>query len=46
MKKIAIIDEIHEEGLKLFDNKQNFSYEIIKDTSDEKLINVLQKFDG
>ena len=46
MKKIAIIEEIHEEGLKLFDNKQNFSYEIIKDTSDENLINVLPNFDG
>ena len=46
MKKIAIIEEIHEEGLKLFDNKKNFSYEIIKDTSDENLINVLPNFDG
>ena len=46
MKKIAIIEEIHEEGLKLFDNKQNFSYEIIKDTSDKNLINVLPNFDG
>jgi D-3-phosphoglycerate dehydrogenase len=46
MKKIAIIEEIHEEGLKLFDNKKNFSYEIIKDTSDKNLINVLPNFDG
>ena len=46
MKKIAIIEEIHEEGLKLFHNKKDFSYEIIKDTSENNLINVLPSFDG
>ena len=46
MKKIAIIEEIDKEGLKLFDNNSNFSYEIIKDTSEENLIKILPNFDG
>jgi len=46
MKKIAIIEEIHEEGLKLLDNNKNFSYQIIKDTSEENLTKVLPGFDG
>jgi len=35
MNKIAIIEEIDNEGLKLFDNHSGFSYEIITDTSEE-----------
>ena len=46
MIKIGIIEEINEEGLKLFDNNQKFSYEIITDTSEENLIKVLPDFDG
>ena len=46
MYKIAIIEEIDKEGLKLFDNNSNFSYEIIKDTSEENLIKILPNFDG
>ena len=46
MNKIAIIEEIHEEGLKLFHNNKNFSYKIITDTSEENLIKVLPDFDG
>ena len=46
MKKIAIIEEIHEEGLKLLDNNKNFSYQIIKDTSEENLTKILPGFDG
>ena len=46
MKKIAIIEEIDKEGLKLFDNNSNFKYEIITDTSEENLIKVLPNFDG
>ena len=46
MKKIAIIEEIHKEGLKLFDNDPNFSYEIITDTNEDNLIRVLPNFDG
>ena len=46
MNKIAIIEEIHNDGLKLFNNNKNFSYEIITDVSEENLIKVLPKFDG
>ena len=46
MKKIAIIEEIDKEGLKLFHNNPNFSYEIITDTSEENLIKNLPNFDG
>jgi D-3-phosphoglycerate dehydrogenase / 2-oxoglutarate reductase len=46
MNKIAIIEEIHKEGLKLFDSNSKFSYEIISDTSEENLIKVLPNFDG
>jgi D-3-phosphoglycerate dehydrogenase / 2-oxoglutarate reductase len=46
MNKIAIIEEIDKEGLRLFDNNPNFSYEIITDTSEENLIKVLPNFDG
>ena len=46
MKKIAIIEEIDKEGLKLFDNNPNFSYEIITDTSEDNLIKKLPNFDG
>jgi D-3-phosphoglycerate dehydrogenase / 2-oxoglutarate reductase len=46
MYKIAIIEEIDKEGLKLFDNNPEFIYEIINDTSEENLIKVLPNFDG
>jgi D-3-phosphoglycerate dehydrogenase / 2-oxoglutarate reductase len=46
MNKIAIIEEIHEEGLKLFDKNPNFSYEIIKDISEDNLIKLLPNFNG
>jgi len=46
MNKIAIIEEIDKEGLRLFDNNPNFSYEIITDTSEENLIKVLPNYDG
>ena len=46
MKKIAIIEEIDKEGLKLLDGNPKFTYEIITDTSEENLIKVLPNFDG
>ena len=46
MKKIAIIEEIDKEGLKLFDNNPNYSYKIITDTSEENLINLLPHYDA
>ena len=45
MKKIAIIEEIDKEGLKLLDSNPKFTYEIITDTSEEHLIKVLPNFD-
>ena len=46
MIKIAIIEEIDKEGLRLFDNIPNFSYEIITDTSENNLIKTLPNYDG
>lgn len=46
MYKIAIIEEFHKSGLKLFDRHKNFKYEIINDVSENNLINELPKFDG
>ena len=46
MYKIGIIDTMNEKGLKLFDQKKNFSYEIINDLSRENLKKELPKFDG
>ena len=46
MKKIAIIEEIDKEGIKLLDSNPKFTYEIITDTSEENLIKVLPDFDG
>ena len=43
---IGIIDTMNEKGLKLFDQKKNFSYEIINDLSRENLKKELPKFDG
>ena len=46
MFKIAIIEEIHKEGLNLFEKNKNFKYEIINDTSERNLIKILPNFDG
>ncbi len=46
MHKIAVIEEIHEEGLKLLKNNPNFEYEVIKDVSEKNLIEKLPDFDG
>ena len=46
MYKIAIIEEIHEEGIKLLKENPNFEYEIISDVSEKNLINKLPDFDG
>ena len=46
MKKIAIIEKIHDEGLKLLENNSNFNYELIENASEENLINKLPEFDG
>ena len=46
MYKIAIIEEIHEDGIKLFEDNTKYSYEIITDVSPENLIKKLPNFDG
>ncbi|MFL2877756.1 MAG: hypothetical protein ACJZ8N_02105 [Candidatus Pelagibacter sp.] len=46
MKKIAIIEEIHKDGLDLLEKNPNYEYELITDVSDENLINKLPKFDA
>ena len=46
MFKIAIVEKIHEEGLKLLDKHPNFEYTIIDEVSKNNLIKELPKFDG
>ena len=46
MYKIAIIEEIHQDGLDLLKEKSNYNYEIIKDVSEKNLIKNLPKFDA
>ena len=46
MYKVAIIEKIHSEGVKLFEEHKDFDYEIIKDTSDINLIKRLPEFDA
>ena len=42
--KIAIIEEIHKDGLKLLDENPNYEYELITDVSENNLIKKLPKF--
>ena len=42
MYKIAIIEEIHKDGLDLLKRHSNFDYELIKDVSEKNLIKKLQ----
>ena len=46
MYKIAVIEKIHEDGLKIFSQNPNYEYELIENTSKENLIKELPKFDG
>ena len=46
MYKIAIIEEIHEDGIRLIEDNPKFSYEVITDVSPENLIKKLPNFDG
>jgi len=46
MKKIAIIEKIHNDGLELLKKKQGYEYELITDTSEENLIKKLPEFDA
>ena len=44
--KIAVIEEIHKDGLKLLENNPNYEYELITDTSENNLIRKLPDFDA
>ena len=46
MKKVAIIENIHSDGLDLLKNTPGYEYEIIDDTSEKNLINKLPNFDA
>ncbi len=46
MRKVAIIEKIHQDGIDLLKNNSDFEFEIIEDTSEENLIKVLPKFDA
>jgi len=44
--KIAIVDKIHTDGIKLLEDNPKFQYEIIEDLSKKNLISKLAAFDG
>ena len=46
MKKIAVIEKIHKDGLKLIDEKSDYKYELISDVSEENLKKKLPNFDA
>ena len=46
MKKVAIIENIHEDGLKILRDDPNYEYEIINDSSEQNLIKKLPDFDA
>ena len=46
MYKIAIIEQIHKDGLDLLKNHPNFNFEVINDVSEKNLINKLPEFDA
>ena len=46
MYKIAVIEEVHKNGLDLLENHPNYEYELITDVSEENLIKKLPLFDA
>ena len=46
MKKIAIIEKIHNDGLELLKNNHGYEYELITDVSEDNLIKRLPEFDA
>ena len=46
MLKIAIVDKIHSDGIKLLEKNKNFEFEIIEDLSKNNLIKKLPNYDG
>jgi len=46
MPKIAIVDKIHSDGIKLLEDNPKFQYELIEDLSKKNLMSKLPSFDG
>ena len=46
MSKIAIVDKIHSDGIKLLEKNHKFQCEVIEDLSKKNLISKLPAFDG
>jgi D-3-phosphoglycerate dehydrogenase len=46
MKKIAVIEKIHNDGLEILKKNSDYEYEVITDTSEENLINKLPAYDA
>ncbi len=46
MKKIAVIERIHKDGLEILEKNSNYSYQLITDVSENNLIKKLPEFDG
>ncbi len=46
MKKIAIIEQIHKDGLELIEKNKGYDYELIDDATEENLIKRLPEFDA
>ena len=46
MYKIGIIEQIHPDGIELFNKNSNFEYEIINDTSEENIKKKISEYDG
>ena len=46
MYKIAIIENIHKDGIDLLKNHPSFEYELIEDVSEKNLLEKLPKFDA
>ena len=40
MKKIAVIEQIHKDGLELLEKNSKYEYEVIKDVSEEKFVSM------
>ena len=45
-EKIAVIEQIHKDGLELFEKNPEYEYELITNVSEENLIKKLPEFDG
>ena len=46
MYKIAIIENIHPEGIKLLKDNNNFEFDIIDDVTEENLLKKIHLYDG